>query len=241
MINLGKSKIYWVALAIAAYLVIGLITTGNLLVTLGYIITILAILNFSKHTVLSIGLFTLAKLCDIGGFIQLQGTFKDMQTMITELLILTIGLLFNLIYIGYKIKRNKIQLGRSLREKVIKFIGYGVKPIKLRFIFRIIIYSMIVITCMSVPKLGGSDTTLLTSVLVMAPTFYILMTILRLPQMYLIRAVEQVGYLILVCMQLSLGETNYLSAIPYAITLIIIVIGYIDHIKTTIIEKKKIL
>ena len=243
MIDFGKTKsdklkLLWTLFACVAYMAIGVVVGGNSLMIIGSMLTIVAILNFAHRTTLSIILFTLVELCNVGMVIGGYGTTKAASLLSPELLVLSIGSIINLVYIGYRIKRDKVYVGETLSNRAINFILYKTKPIRLKFIFQVMLYSIIVTVCMAVAsgltQMGDQEITMLTSIWIVMPTFYTLATVLRLSNMYILRMMAQVVYLIVVYMRFSLGQADYVGAVSSSLILITLIIGYVEFkISTT--------
>lgn len=239
-----KFKLIWILIVAVFYILNGMISTqpsmGSIILIIANILTIVAILLYAEKVVLSIILFTLAELCNWATWVVSLKSVNALQIANPELYILIIGSVIALIFMILNIKKNKLNLGKTFKEKAVSILTFKQRPRKLKPIFRVIIYCLFITACTSVAKsmtiLGRGDITLLTAMLAIIPTFTVIATVGMISDMYIMHFIASGGMLIITYMQIVIGKVSVLSAISTLIITITLILGYIDYRR----EEKKI-
>lgn len=226
MINLIKDKrfkIGIISLVAIFFMTASLLTSTSVLIALVSILDIVAILLYAKYSWQSVVLFLFAEVLSI----------VELKTGITNVaFILIAGVL--VILANKAIKSRGVTLISVIKSKN--------RPRSIRFVFRIIMYSLFVTSIGTVSRsfttLDGTGLTLLSSVWLIVPTFYTIATVLMISDMYILRMMYQVILGVLNYMQFTLGKCNYISVVTTLITFVVLIVGHIEF--KSILEQERV-
>lgn len=228
----NRHKIIGLILISIFYIVTGVMAKTSPLIILGNILTIVAILAYSGNTVISTWMFFISELCYIGVAKKLEQNMVIYNIPYTELTILMVGALVGTVILVRKYRKRDIVPVESYKDKLSNILRIKHKPIKLKPVFRIMIYSLLVATAMgiaaSMEVVGNTDFTMLSSLWITAPTFYILAVALHISDAYILGMIKQVVYIVIAYMSIVTGGNNYVYIASNIIIMSSLIVGYID-------------